>query len=262
MPFWLKHQGLNHLQMENNSPTHYLLKLISGDGETSISKGVSSEAFQYEGTKHKNKIQSKGAQQICTDKFTQVKLHDSAKTNVANNCSTKCKAQSMHLWVIKTTRIQKLVQQVSKYIGASTSHQQTKPPNFTHADNPPVYEWYTSPPVNAPTLYRRIHARHHWQIHSRYHWLTWTTRQCTNDTQRHQSTDSRLTDEHTHVIKDKWASHKSSSSALTAKVHITFTSHRRTRKVTTDVHGQAIIIECTCVIAAQSAHFASNSTPN
>ena len=30
MPFWLKHQGLTHLQMENNFPTHYLLKSISG----------------------------------------------------------------------------------------------------------------------------------------------------------------------------------------------------------------------------------------
>jgi hypothetical protein len=60
----------------------------------------------------------------------------------------------------KTTRTQKLVQQVSKYIGVSTSHQQTKPPNFTNADNPPVYKWYTTPPVNRPTSYRRIHSRH------------------------------------------------------------------------------------------------------
>jgi hypothetical protein len=48
-------RSLSHI-LENNSPTHYLLKLISGDGDTSISKGVSSEAIHYEGTKHKNKI--------------------------------------------------------------------------------------------------------------------------------------------------------------------------------------------------------------
>jgi hypothetical protein len=77
-------------------------------------------------TKSKQNVHNKSA----PTKVTQVKLHDSAKTNVANKCSTKCKAQSMNPWVTKTTRTQKLVQQVSKHIGVSTSHEQTKPPNF------------------------------------------------------------------------------------------------------------------------------------
>jgi hypothetical protein len=74
-------------------------------------------------TKAKQNVHNKSA----PTKVTQVKLHDSAKTNVANKCSTKCKAQSMNPWVTKTTRTQKLVQQVSKYIGVSTSHEQSKP---------------------------------------------------------------------------------------------------------------------------------------
>ena len=77
-------------------------------------------------TKSKQNVHNESA----PTKFTQVKLNDSAKTNVANICSTRCKAQSMNPWVTKTTRTQKLVQQVSKYIGVSTSHEQTKPPNF------------------------------------------------------------------------------------------------------------------------------------
>ena len=55
-------------------------------------------------------------------------------TVVANNCTTKCKAQSMHSWVIKTTKRQKLVKQVTKYIGVSTSKrgQPAKCTNDTH----------------------------------------------------------------------------------------------------------------------------------
>jgi hypothetical protein len=47
---------LSHIPKENKFPTHYLLKLFSGDEDTSISKGVSSEAIHTKAQNAKTKI--------------------------------------------------------------------------------------------------------------------------------------------------------------------------------------------------------------
>jgi hypothetical protein len=64
--FWLKLAKLEPLSRENNFPTHYLLKLISGDGDTSISKGVSSEAIHTKAQNAKTKSSQNVHNKFCT----------------------------------------------------------------------------------------------------------------------------------------------------------------------------------------------------
>ena len=52
--------------LENNFPTHYLLKLISGDGDTSISKGVSSEAIHKKAQNTNTKSSQNVHNKLCT----------------------------------------------------------------------------------------------------------------------------------------------------------------------------------------------------
>jgi hypothetical protein len=89
--FWLKLAKLEPPSRENKFPTHYLLKLFSGDGDTSISKGASSEAIHKTqkqsiakmGTTHFALINSLKSNHLTVQKhMSRTTAHQNAKHNL------------------------------------------------------------------------------------------------------------------------------------------------------------------------------------